>query len=56
MANYNTTCKILRGSQGSVETAVATYINALDSGKVLRAISVARYGADNVLVVIVHDT
>ena len=55
MANYSVTCKILRGSQGTVESLVSDYINTIDSTKVLRSISVAKYGSDNVLVLIVHD-
>jgi hypothetical protein len=55
MTNYSVTCKILRGSQGTVESLVSNYINSLDSLKVLRSVSVAKYGSDNVLVLIVHD-
>jgi len=55
MANYNVTVKVIRGAQGSVESAVSTYLNGIDSAKVIRAISVARYGADQLIVLIVHD-
>lgn len=56
MANYNTTTKIIRGEQGAIETAIQNYVNALDSAKTIRAISIARYGADNLICLIVHDT
>ena len=56
MANYNVTCKLIRGSQGSVETSVQNYINSIDSTKVIRGISICRYGSDQVMVLIIHDT
>jgi len=56
MANYNVTAKVIRGAQGSIESAITTYLNGIDNTKVIRAVSLARYGADQLIVLIIHDT
>ena len=55
MANYNITCKVLRGGQGEIEEKIQNYLATVDSTKKIHAIEIARYGADNLLVLIVHD-
>ena len=55
MANYNVVCKVLRGSQGEIEEKISDYLATVDETKTIRAIQIARYGADSLLVLIVHD-
>lgn len=55
MANYNVVCKVLRGSQGDIESKIQNYLAGVDETKTIHAIEIARFGADNVLVLIVHD-
>jgi len=55
MANYNVIAKIIRGSQGEVEDAIEDYINSIDNTKTIRSIVIARYGTDQIIVLIVHD-
>ena len=55
MGNYNVVCKVLRGSQGDIESKVENYLATVDETKTIHAIEVARFGADNLLVLIVHD-
>ena len=55
MANYNVVCKVLRGGQGEIEEKIQNYLATVESTKTIHAIEVARYGADNLLVLIVHD-
>jgi len=55
MANYNVVCKVLRGGQGEIEEKIQNYLATVDSTKTIHAIEIARFGADNLLVLIVHD-
>ena len=55
MANYSVVCKMFRGSQGDIESKVENYLSTVDETKTIHAIEVARFGADNLLVLIVHD-
>jgi len=55
MANYDVVCKILRGGQGEIEQKISEYLGTVDETKTIRTIQIARYGADNLLVLIVHD-
>ena len=55
MGNYNVVCKVFRGSQGEIETKIQNYLATVDETKTIYAIEIARYGADNLLVLIVHD-
>lgn len=56
MVNYACTCKIIRGGQGNIETLIQNYVNSLDNSKVLRSVTVSRFGADSLIAVIIHDT
>ena len=53
--SYNVVCKVLRGSQGEIEQKIQNYLATVDSTKTIHAIEIARFGADNLLVLIVHD-
>jgi len=55
MANYNVVCKVLRGGQGEIEEKIENYLATVDETNAVHAIEIARYGADNLLVLIVHD-
>ena len=55
MANHNVVCKVLRGSQGDIEQKISEYLGTVDETKTIRTIQIARYGADSLLVLIVHD-
>lgn len=56
MANYNVVCKILRGGQGEIEQKIENYLATVDETKTIHAIEIARYGADNLMVMIIHDS
>jgi hypothetical protein len=55
MASYNTVVHICRSSLTTIEATLQSYINGLDSGKTIRAISGMIYGTDSVLVLVVTD-
>jgi len=56
MTNYNVVCKIIRGNQGDIEQKIQNYLATVDNTKTIRCIEVERFGADSLIVVIVHDS
>jgi len=56
MGNYNVICKVLRGGQGEIEQKISDYLATVDETKTIRAIEIARYGTDNLMVMIIHDS
>jgi len=56
MTNYAVTVKIIRGSQGDIETLIANYLASIADTKVLRSITTAKYGSDQLITTIIHDT
>lgn len=52
--SYSATVKIIRGSQHEIESDVEDYLGTLTSGTI-HYLDVTRYGADQMLCVIVHD-
>jgi hypothetical protein len=52
--SYSAEVKIIRGAQHEIESDIEEYLATLTSGTV-HWVNVTRYGADQMLCVIVHD-
>lgn len=52
--SYSSEVKIIRGSQGDIETEIEEYLATVTSGNVY-FFNCSRYGADQLIVTIVHD-
>ena len=56
MVNYNVVTKVFRtDGNGKAEDLLSTYLNTVDSTKVIRALTAVKIGWDELLILLVHD-